>query len=614
MASAADIDRAVRGGGWSLILGAAPGDDLQVLHWLAGSAHAAGVPSLCGHLEGLCAVIGPVVLPGKTACWNCCRMRQLANSDHIEEDHALHASLLAQRVRPRVLTYLAPTAPALGHMLAMAAMTLVAGDAPSGLLGRMLVLDLVSLETTFHPVLRMPWCDVCGGAAENGPSIPALSPERLDAAQDPAQLLAQLAGWIDTRTGLIRRVIVKSHDALDPDLPVISSAVLGSYCDAPYPPETGGGKGLTAVEAMIGAVGEAIEHYAARRHRRTDHLRASLAVIGEERVDPRDLCLYAEFQYATRGFPFARFDPDQPIEWVRGQWLDRREPVFMPALSTFLGYPVPREEYFCQTTTSGLAAGADLEDASLRAVLELIERDAFMITWLTRRRGQRLLVDESIDEGAREVVRQLEERGARIELYHLDAGLGVPTVVCLGFGDGERWPGVTLALSAHPNARIAARKAILEQGQVGPYMRRLIAEGERTIPAREEDVRSTHDHGLFYAPADRAVLLDFLRGGDAISMADLPSLPEVSLDACVEKLGTAGIRVAVAEVTPPDLRGGPFRVVRALATNIQQVHFGFRIERLGNPRLHRFLPAALDSTTPRSARVNPFNPHPHPLA
>jgi ribosomal protein S12 methylthiotransferase accessory factor len=614
MASVADVDGAVRSADWTLVLGTAPGDELQILHGLASSAHASGIPSLCGYLEGLCAVVGPAVLPGRTACWNCCRLRQLANSDQIEADHALHASLLAKRPLARVLTYLAPTAPALGHMLAMAAMTFVADDRPSGLLGKLLVLDLVRLETTFHPVLRMPWCEVCGGAAEGGPAIPAISADRLDTARDPAQLLARLAGWTDMRTGLIRRVDVKGPDALDPELPLRAAAILGSYSGAPYAPENGAGKGLSAVEAMISAVGEAIEHHAARRHRRADLRRASLAEINDERVDPRDLCLYAEAQYTTPGFPFARFDPDQPIEWARGQWLDSREPVLVPALPTFLSFPVPHEERFCQVTSSGLAAGADLEDASFRAVLELIERDAFMITWLTRRPGQRLLVDDTIEEGAREVIRQLEARGARIELYHLDAGLGAPTVACAGFGDGERWPGVTMALAAHPDPCIAARKAILEQGQVGPYLRRLIAGGEHPIPAGPEDVRSAHDHGLYYASAERAGILDFFRAGDAISPADLPSSPAASLEACVEHLGAAGIRVAVVEVTPPDLRGGPLRVVRALATNIQQIHFGFRIRRLGNPRLRRFLSSALDGAMPGSARDVPFNPHPHPLA
>jgi ribosomal protein S12 methylthiotransferase accessory factor len=617
MVSVDDVDRAVRGGGFSLIVGATPGDELQILHGLARAAHASGVPSLCGYLEGLTAVVGPAVLPGKTACWSCARLRQLASSGQIEADHALHAALLAQRARPRAPTYLAPMAPALGHLLAMEALRLVSGDGASPLLGRLLVLDLVGLGTTLHAVLRMPWCDVCGGAAQGGPCARAPSPERLDTARDPAELRGRLSGWIDPRTGLIRRLVVRTPDALDPDLPVKGAAHLTHFTDGTYsriPPGDGYGKGLSVVDAMIGAVGEAIEHYAAQRCRRADLRRASLAAIDEDRVDPRDLDLYGELQYAQPGFPFARFDPDQPIEWARGQWLDRREPVLVPALPVFLYHRVPREERFCQVTSSGLAAGADLEDASLRALLELIERDALMITWLSRRPGQRLLIDQAIDEGAREVVRQLEERGARIELYHLDAGLGVPTVACLGFGNGERWPGATLALAAHPSPLVAARKAILEQGQVGPHLRRLMTGGKHSIPARPEDVHDGHDHALYYAPADRAGILDFLRVGDPISAAELPSPPEVSLGACVERLSEAGVRVAIAEVTPPDLRGGPLRVVRALATDVQQIHFGFRLRRLGNPRLHRFVSAARGGAAPGAALAAPLNPHPHPLA
>jgi ribosomal protein S12 methylthiotransferase accessory factor len=45
------------------------------------------------------------------------------------------------------------------------------------------------------------------------------------------------------------------------------------------------------------------------------------------------------------------------------------------------------------------------------------------------------------------------------------------------------------------------------------------------------------------------------------------------------------MRVAVVDVTSPDLRGTPFRVVRALGPDFQQIHFGHRLARLDNPRL-----------------------------
>ncbi|MFT3766160.1 MAG: hypothetical protein QM820_11695 [Minicystis sp.] len=69
---------------WDLVLSCVPGEDLLVLQAVARFAEMAKVASVGAHLEGLEAVIGPGVVPGETACWNCCRLRRLAHSDRPE--------------------------------------------------------------------------------------------------------------------------------------------------------------------------------------------------------------------------------------------------------------------------------------------------------------------------------------------------------------------------------------------------------------------------------------------------------------------------------------------------------------------------------------------------
>ena len=68
----------------------------------------------------------------------------------------------------------------------------------------------------------------------------------------------------------------------------------------------------------------------------------------------------------------------------------------------------------------------------------------------------------------------------------------------------------------------------------------------------------------------------------------------------VERLRAAQLRIAIADVTSPDLLQTPFRVARALGPNFQQIHFGHVLARLGNPRLHAMAPRGI-------------NPDPHPL-
>lgn len=606
---------------WDVIIAAVTADDLLVLDSLARYAHTANVLSLFGHLDGLDAVVGPVVVPGQTACWNCCRLRHLANSSYPEAAHALQASLLSQRPTSRSHTYLAPMASLLGHLMALETFKLISRYTPSKLVGRLLVQDLVTLETTLHTVIRMPWCDICGGASQGGTVPPGGSTPRdvsagagedagsaqLQEASTPEEVRIQLEGWVDDRVGVIRNLSLGMPDGTDLDLPVTCSAIRGTYTEGVYQPGVpdmgGGGKGLTTIEAMIGAVGEAIERYSAARYRKSDLYRTSYANLQADAFDPRRLCLYDDAQYADPQFPFARFDPQRAIDWTRGYWLDSGEPTWLPALPTYIDFQADPAEYFCQVTSNGLAAGSSLADASLRAVFELVERDAFMLTWLCQRPGRRLTLDGSLETAAHEVVRQLKEQGADTELYLLDTGVSIPTVVCLGLGDGKRWPGATVSLAAHLNPRIAIRKAILEQGHVGPYIRHHMLHGEQPIPNHPEDVHTLTDHALYYVPPARLNAFDALRATRMLPtpLAALAEPADISLQACIERLAADGIRVAIADVTSPDVATGAFRVARALGTYMQPIDFGYKLRRLANPRIQTLL-------------TNGLNPYPHPLA
>jgi ribosomal protein S12 methylthiotransferase accessory factor len=621
------------GGAWDLVVTGLTADDLFWSRQAAAYAHRAGARSLYGHLEGFEAWIGPAVVPGETACWNCFRLRRLGAADHPLVAHEVDTSLAAAPAARRARSYLAPMAPVAGQLMAIEALKLLTAFAHSHLQGRFIVHNLISADFTHHGVVRMPWCEVCGGAARQSPNpggtigTPAApgqgedpsrsaagGPPNLGRVRSAAELQTVLEGWVDPRAGVVRALAGGQAHPADPsvpELPWTATAYLAAYTEGgpvrgiPDPP-VGAGKGLTEVEAMLSAAGEAIERYSASRYRKQDLKLASFRELGDAAFDPRRLCLYEESRYDEPDFPFARFDPDRPLHWVRGFWIDNREPVWVPALTVYFNFEVPREQLFCQVSSNGLAAGGDLDDAAVRALFELVERDAFMLSWLCQLPGRALRFDGGgLDAATAEAVRQLGACGASVELYLLDVGLGIPTVVSLGLGDGERWPGAVVALATHVDPRVAARKAVLELGHVGPYVARLMRSGQR-VPASPAEVLSLDDHALYYAPVARLPLLDTLRvgGGEPLCLADLPVATAPTLAGCAERLAAAGagVRVAIVDVTSPDVALGPFRVARALGTDVQPIHFGERLRRLANPRLAALL-------GPRGV-----NPQPHPVA
>jgi len=600
-------------GKFDLVVVATHRDDLGTLLGAARLTHSAGLRSLTALVDGLDAVVGPAVIPGRTGCWNCFRLRSLAHAEPLGETREFQAALLRQSRPSQVQhTYLRPMLPLLGHLTALEALKILSGYTPSKLFGNVIVQDLVTLQTSTHKLIRMPWCDVCGGAAaggkepnENGDKDDSSVAARVASAATPAELRESLAGWVDERIGVIRNLVAEAPDQRGPELPFTSAAMLAPYVDGRSGSGTvsaTSGRGLTLVDAMRGAAAEGMERYSAGRYCRRDLVRCRSGELNGEALDARELFFYERKRYDDPDFPFAAYQPRQSIEWVTGSWMDNGRPVWVPALCAYYGYDAPPAEQFGQVTTNGLAAGRNPEDASLRSAFELIERDAFMLTWLARRPARALDIHGSLDPAALEIVRQLEQQGALVKIYLLDVGHSIPVALCVSYGDGTHWPGAAITLGCHLSAKAAAERAILEHGQSTPHLRDILESGEERIPASPDTVMNMMDHALYYFPKDRARAFHFLRECEAkpVTLDEGDEPAEISIAECARRLHRAGLRIAMVDVTSPDLKDGPFRVMRAVGPWFQPVDFGHKLQRLANPRLARWT---------RSP-----NPDPHPLA
>ncbi len=375
-----------------------------------------------------------------------------------------------------------------------------------------------------------------------------------------------------------------------------------------YPPtrrhlsKTGFGAGFTPEDAQARAIGEVLELYAARRCRDEDLIHCSLSELHDDCLDPRQLCLYGSSQYRDPHFPFVRFTTRTRIAWTRGHWLDTREVVWLPAFMTYFGARVSLDQNLSEVTTNGLATGTSKREAVTRALLELVERDAFMISWLAQQPALRILPDKSLDRGTRLLITKMEAHHLSPRFYLLNAGVDIPVVLCVVRGNGKDWPGATIGLGAHGDAAAAMRKATLEQAFIGPALRREMLRGRYPIPTRANQVRTPLDHALYYASPSRARALNFLESKCAPVPLSAVSQPrDTSLTSYLRILSAAGIRIAVKDLTPPAIAESTcFRIVRALGPQLQPLHFGAEFARDACRRLRQL--------------SRPSNPRPHPLA
>ncbi|MEO8025228.1 MAG: YcaO-like family protein [Bryobacteraceae bacterium] len=405
----------------------------------------------------------------------------------------------------------------------------------------------------------------------------------------------RLIDAFSARTGIVRSLSFLDRGATEPTPPWICNATLANFDFRRAAPmeRAAAGKGATEEDARNAAIAEALERYCGFQGRAEAFARTTASEAGDGAISPGRFVLFSDAQYAQPQFPYRRFDPTERIAWVRGHSLCERREVLIPAVFVYLNH---FEDRLAPPDSSGLAAGPDLESAILGGLYELIERDAFTVTWMCRRPADRVDVD-ALSVVDRAIVRHYRLSGIETRVWRLPSDQPAAIMMAASIDRSGNGPAAVVGLGCHLDPAIAARKALFELCQVRPGVPK--DAGARF--SNPGEVRTLEDHAEYFADASRLSEFDFLDRGGA---ADLTSRATGSVGGDIrllsDSLASAGCAVAYTDVTLPDLRDLPIRVARVVAAGLQPIHFGAGMERLGGKRL----------TCPEAD----LNPCPHPLA
>jgi ribosomal protein S12 methylthiotransferase accessory factor len=233
---------------------------------------------------------------------------------------------------------------------------------------------------------------------------------------------------------------------------------------------------------------------------------------------------------------------------------------------------------YTSATSSGVAAAGDREQAIERAVLELVERDAFMAAWLERRETS-ALARGSLPRSLQTRVAALEDLGFRVAFKDLSRGLAP---VVLAFAQHADRGMTSLATHAAFDPEAALEHALSELESM-VYLRLRNDRRERISPS---EVRTPRDHAALYAQRRY-----FRRADHLASATNVCALSSVgrrlpgSWPALLDALRARGHRVVCVDVTPQGARlsgdARPLHVVRAIVTGLLPMTFGCGLEPLG---------------------------------
>jgi ribosomal protein S12 methylthiotransferase accessory factor len=369
--------------------------------------------------------------------------------------------------------------------------------------------------------------------------------------------------------------------------------------------------------ARAAAIGEALERYAATYVPEEDLVVEAAADL-DGAVDPLSFALFSREQHAAPGFPFQPFRPETVVAWVRGTSVPDGRPVWLPAQLVYMPWRrlSKGEVRIGHATSSGLACGPTRDDALLAALLELVERDAFMLVWKNRLSLPR--VDWSADRWMMQFdKRYFAPSGLRYSAVDLSVFFGVPTVLGVVHGAPGQLGALGVGAASARSVQEAWRKALAEAFSVQRWVRDRALEEPELLDAEAQQIDSFDAHTMFYARAERAAGAGFLdASAETCAATDVAPLAATEAGAATTEvaalLARRSISAYAADVTTCDLAAAGLHVVRAVAPQLCALDVLQRTPFLGGDRLYRASFEAGAVARPLEPADLNLAPHPFP--
>ncbi|MFI4994963.1 MAG: YcaO-like family protein, partial [Hyphomicrobiales bacterium] len=311
------------------------------------------------------------------------------------------------------------------------------------------------------------------------------------------------------------------------------------------------GKGLTREEARTSAIMEAVEYFCAEQ------------TPNNRRLESRDALQPRQFVLPKRSLR-RRLAPRTAIPWVPGRDLMSGRSVLVPEELVRLDFRMPRPEHYgwFHSTSNGLAAGNTLAEASLHALCELIERDAFSL-WLQApaecQAARRVDATGIAEPRIAWLLRRYLEAKIAIEVWDTTSDLGVPSFFCLIDDRNGRPPhlGRSGGNGCHPCAPVALCRALCEAAQ-----------SRLTLIAGARDDITPEHYAMASWAGNLASLFSDRAGPSRLegTAAPAPSIDTATIDgdlaAVLERLANSGIdRVVAVDLSHSSLPVAAVRIV-----------------------------------------------------
>jgi ribosomal protein S12 methylthiotransferase accessory factor len=333
-------------------------------------------------------------------------------------------------------------------------------------------------------------------------------------------------------------------------------------------------------------------------------LRGSYNMFQEEAIHPRKLHIHEDEQQNEKGFNYVPYHDDLELNWIWAYSWKKQKSVLVPEQLVYYRVIAPKEEpvhRFCYETSNGCALGGTIEEAIFYGLLEVVERDAFLVSWYNRLPLKRLNLELVEDRNILLVKDRIESMGYELYVFDMTMGTKIPAIWAMIVNPKEDAPVKCYsAAGAHPNPEKAIFSALVEVITSVPIYEKSMPEHREKAEELYRDgglVQEMHDHVLLYSLPKSIERFDFLLEKEkTIGVQEAFSSwyqGEPPLDFTEEVTTLMSTILSEAEdifiidQTTPELEKVDVKAVKVIVQGMLTMSFGHQYRRINKQRVKK---------------------------
>lgn len=311
--------------------------------------------------------------------------------------------------------------------------------------------------------------------------------------------------------------------------------------------------------AKVKALGEYIERYCLDNPQQNLYYK-SFNELKHKAIDPSDFVNFRDKDLNFRKKEYLEKIKSSKIKWVKGRSEPDGSKTLIPAQLVYVDYDFNREPMIRPRVSTGAAAHETFDEALYSGILENIERDSYMISFLSKKSLSKINLKNEFSRELDYFKRYLLE----LHVFETTTELGIPSFMCLNLDKTGLGPAVSVGLKSDLDPRKAIIGSIKESQQVRQWMRNLWIQRNSPKISRPENIKEIEDRGFYWYDINRINDLDYLLNSPNIKdFREIQSQVGKKKD-LVTHLKEKGIDTYSVDLTAKQFKEEDFYVVRAI--------------------------------------------------